>query len=63
MLEEIKLFCHSSIKITGSKIIYIDPYHIEEESHDADFILCTHTHFDHYSPQDITKVKDRKSVV
>ena len=63
MLEEIKLFCHSSIKITGSKIIYIDPYHIEEESHDADFILCTHTHFDHYSPQDITKVKKKNTVI
>lgn len=57
MLEEVTLFCHNSIKLVGSKTIYIDPYNIEEASHDADFILCTHTHYDHYSPEDIEKVR------
>ncbi|MBO5143258.1 MAG: MBL fold metallo-hydrolase [Clostridia bacterium] len=63
MLEEVKLFCHSSIKLCGSKTIYIDPYNIEEESHDADFILCTHTHYDHYSPEDIEKIKKKSTVI
>lgn len=63
MLENIKLFCHSSIKITGSKIIYVDPYKIEEESHDADFVLCTHTHYDHFSPEDIEKVKKKSTII
>ena len=63
MLENINLFCHSSIKITGSKTIYIDPYKIEEEFHDADFVLCTHTHFDHYSVEDIEKVSKKGTII
>lgn len=63
MLEEVTLFCHSSIKLTGSKTVYIDPYNITDESHDADFILCTHTHYDHYSPEDIEKVKKKNTVI
>lgn len=63
MLENIKLFCHSSIKLTGSKIIYIDPYKIEDEAHDADFVLCTHEHFDHYSKEDIEKVSKKETII
>lgn len=63
MLEEIKLFCHSSICIKGSKTIYIDPYQISEIKHNADFILCTHTHYDHYSPEDIEKVRKEDTII
>lgn len=63
MLEEITLFCHSSIRLKGSKTIYIDPYQIKEEKHDADFILCTHTHYDHYSPEDIEKVRKKDTII
>ena len=63
MLEEITLFCHNSIKIAGSKIVYIDPYNINEEIHDADFIMCTHTHYDHYSPKDIEKIKKKNTII
>ena len=49
MLEEIKINCHSSIKISKEQVIYIDPFKIEEEKHDADIILITHNHYDHYS--------------
>lgn len=48
--------CQSSIKITGEKIIYFDPLKVEE-SHDADLILITHTHWDHFSKEDILKIK------
>lgn len=46
----------SSIKITGSKIIYFDPLEIEGTPRDADYVFVTHEHFDHYSPEDIKKV-------
>jgi L-ascorbate metabolism protein UlaG (beta-lactamase superfamily) len=36
--------------------IYVDPFHLKEEPHDADFILITHPHYDHFSPEDIAKV-------
>ena len=57
MLENIEVLCHSSIKITKEKIIYIDPYKIKEEMHDADIIFCTHSHYDHFSEEDILKIK------
>lgn len=56
MTDNIEVFCHSSIKITGSKIIYIDPLKIEKSFNDADYIFCTHSHYDHFSPDDIAKV-------
>jgi L-ascorbate metabolism protein UlaG (beta-lactamase superfamily) len=47
----------SSIKITGDKVIYIDPYKIDEESHDADFIFVTHDHYDHFDVKSINNIK------
>ena len=51
-----KLLCHNSIKIEGNKVIYIDPYKIEKNYNDADYIFCTHSHYDHFSEEDIKKV-------
>jgi len=56
MLEGIKINCHSSIKIEKDKIIYIDPFRINKVPHDADYIFITHSHYDHFSVQDILKV-------
>lgn len=51
-----KVLCHNSIKIEGNKIIYIDPYEVSENYNDADYIFCTHSHYDHFSEEDIKKV-------
>ena len=59
----IEVNCHSSIKISKGKIIYIDPFKIKEEKHDADIILITHSHFDHYSEEDIEKVKKHNTII
>lgn len=40
--DEVKLLTHSSIKITGKKTVYFDPFEIEGEPHDADVIFVTH---------------------
>ncbi len=48
--------CQSSIKLTEEKIIYFDPLNVEE-IHDADYIFITHTHRDHFSKEDILKIK------
>lgn len=56
MKNEVKVLCHSSIKISGSKIIYVDPFRIEKDLNDADYIFCTHSHYDHFSKEDIEKV-------
>lgn len=62
MLAGIEVLCHSSIKISKNLIIYIDPYKISDETHDADIIFCTHTHTDHFSEEDILKVKKENTV-
>ena len=63
MLENVEVFCHNSIKITGSKTIYIDPFKLEKEYHDADYIFSTHTHYDHFSEEDIEKLLKEDTVI
>ena len=59
----IEINCHSSIKISEGKTIYIDPFKIEKEMHDADIIFITHDHYDHYSPEDVEKVASNKTII
>lgn len=61
MFEEVKVLIHSSIKISGKKVIYFDPFEVKEENHDADLIIITHDHYDHFSPEDIRKVANSDS--
>ena len=58
-----EVLCHNSIKIKGNKIIYIDPYKISENYNDADYIFCTHSHYDHFSEEDIEKVMKTSSKI
>ncbi len=62
MLEDIEVLCHSSIKINKEKVIYIDPFNIDKNYNDADIIFITHNHYDHYSKEDITKVKKESTI-
>ncbi len=57
MIDNIEVLRHSCIKISGDKTIYMDPFRIEEEMKDADLIFVTHNHYDHYSEDDIEKIK------
>lgn len=64
MTENIEVFTQSSIKITdGENHIYVDPLGIKEEFCDADYILITHDHYDHFSPEDIKKVACENTVL
>lgn len=53
---EISWLGHSGVLIKDSKIIYIDPYTIKDNSEKADFILITHNHYDHCSIEDMQKI-------
>ena len=54
MTENIEVFNQNSICIRDKgKKIYIDPFQMKIEPHDADYILITHDHHDHFSPEDI----------
>ncbi len=66
MTENIEVFKQNSIRIsTGVGAVYIDPFQMDAEPRDAAFILITHDHYDHFSPEDIAKVagKDTTLVV
>ncbi len=44
-------------------MIYFDPFKMRGEPKDADYILITHDHYDHFSPEDIEKVSNGDSVL
>lgn len=64
MSENIRVYTQNSIRINEEeKIIYIDSFKMNEEPKDADFVLITHDHYDHFSPEDIKKVACEKTVL
>lgn len=64
MLKGIECLGHSTIKINKKgKIIYIDPINIKENRNDADIIFITHSHYDHYSADDIRKIKNEDTTI
>ena len=57
MAVSIQVIVHSCIRIESAQgIAYFDPFQIDKASHDADYILVTHDHYDHFSPDDIAKI-------
>lgn len=64
MTENISVNTHSSIKIESSiGAVYIDPFQITSMNHDAAYILITHDHYDHFSPDDIIKISNKETIL
>ena len=64
MTGNIEVFIQNSIRIRSRVgVIYIDPFQMKEEPKDADFVLITHDHYDHFSPEDIEKVSKTDTVL
>ena len=62
--ENIEVFEQNSIRITDRRgRIYIDPFQMREEPHDAVYVLITHDHYDHFSPDDIAKVVSDRTIL
>lgn len=57
MLDQISINLHSSIRVEGEKVLRFDPFRLADAPHDADVILITHAHYDHYSPEDVAKAR------
>jgi L-ascorbate metabolism protein UlaG (beta-lactamase superfamily) len=56
LLDAVEWLGHSGFRIrTEGGVIYIDPYRVGEGP-DADLILITHGHYDHFSPQDVERL-------
>ena len=58
----ISVNAQSSIRIAGAKILYFDPFQISESLHDADIILITHAHSDHFDPRSIERAAGGNTV-
>ena len=64
MEVDIKINAQSSIRLSNKEIvIYIDPYLIEKNVNDADYIFITHDHYDHLSMEDINKVIKEDTII
>ncbi len=62
-MEDIKWLGHASFKISGEKIVYIDPWKLQGKNEEANIILITHDHYDHCSLSDIEKLKGKGTTV
>ncbi len=63
MLSKIQVNAHSSVRIEAEgRILYVDPFALQNAPRDADLIFLTHEHFDHFSPEDIARVEKEDTV-
>ncbi len=62
-ISNIEVNTQSSIKLSLNKIIYFDPYKIEESQDDADIIFITHNHYDHMDAESIDKIKNYNTII
>jgi L-ascorbate metabolism protein UlaG (beta-lactamase superfamily) len=62
MIIKITWLGHASVKVEhGPKIIYIDPWNVQGPK--ADIILITHSHFDHYSDDEIKNLSSADTII
>lgn len=58
---QIELLCHAGFRIKNdSKTVIIDPFRLERDF-EADILLITHSHFDHFDPQSVSRVVTPKT--
>jgi len=64
MPVEIKWLGHASFRIAGAEAVaYIDPWKLKTSPHDADIVVISHSHHDHFSPDDIKRVSKADTAI
>jgi L-ascorbate metabolism protein UlaG (beta-lactamase superfamily) len=62
-IDHIHWIGHASFRLEdGATQIYIDPWKLPARAPKADVILITHSHFDHYSEDDIARVEQPSTI-
>jgi L-ascorbate metabolism protein UlaG (beta-lactamase superfamily) len=55
---------HASFRISGGGgVVYIDPWKLPEQPHDADVVFVSHSHYDHCSRDDVAGVSGENTTV
>jgi L-ascorbate metabolism protein UlaG (beta-lactamase superfamily) len=62
LLQNVQWLGHASFRLTGEKVVYIDPYQLKTTK-PADIILITHGHGDHCSPGDVSRIRGADTVI
>jgi L-ascorbate metabolism protein UlaG (beta-lactamase superfamily) len=63
MLEPFRWYKQSAIRWQGAITVHIDPWGIPAGEPTADLVLITHAHFDHFSAEDLDRVRAEGTVV
>ena len=63
MYDKLHWLGHDSFRIDGDVVIYIDPWKVADDAPAADLILITHEHHDHFSKEDIQKIRRRDTEI
>src|SRR3954454_7677099 len=64
LLEEVEWLGDSGFRIAGGTAsIYIDPYRVSVDEPKADLVLITHQHYDHFSIQDLERLRKPETFV
>lgn len=63
MIGNVSWLGHDSIRVEGSKTVYVDPWKIAAGAPVADLILVTHDHYDHYSEDDVRRLSSALTVL
>jgi L-ascorbate metabolism protein UlaG (beta-lactamase superfamily) len=60
LLDSLVWLGHSGFRLrVGRAVVYIDPYRVPEGAPQANLILVTHGHYDHFSPRDVERLSGR----
>lgn len=63
ILRGVTWFKQSAIRVrSGGRVLYVDPWGVPG-GEEADFILLTHPHYDHFSEEDIARIRGTRTVV
>lgn len=55
---------HSAFRIEDATLkVYIDPFKLPAKPLEADIVFITHAHFDHFSMEDINKIKTEHTII
>lgn len=57
LIRGIRVLHQNAIRMEADgRVLYFDPYGVQDAPHDANYIFITHDHYDHFSPEDIGRV-------